>query len=546
MTQNAVTVAMRVPLERERELEVLVRGRAPNAFRAIEALHFLSLFVVRAEGNEPPLLCLEASFDGPRRAFLERLVADGSASRAVLEAAFQFCDGCPVAGASVQAWCGYLDAGEIGTRVFYVASPGRRVQQIEAEAAFAARVAAIVRGLDDLQGRRAAIVRRVWDRLTPEDRDFAMQVPRRPFWERLRLLERPLGALYDLLAWPLFAIGLATFVLVAAQAAGSPVWPAVVLPREVVEAAAWWTLALLCFIALVAVAWFAQFVGEFPAELTASMRWNVIAVKAGEFFGATLRAVPGFAALLGIIAFAHWHARLLASLGLGLLAILVAATVLFVLTWVVRLVRIALREPLDRVNEMTWDAARLREVCRPENQGIQNHFVTVMPIRSGLLRLVTLEAVLWWIGRLEKYLHNPRGLLNTQSIHFARWTILPGRRLMFVSNYDGGFGGYLSMFATVGAFGVSAIWGNTEGFPRTFYLFGDGARDEQRFKCRARASQYETLLWYRRYPALSVAAIERNAQIREDLARFSRVPAGERIPEAELDAFLRRFSLARA
>ena len=119
-------------------------------------------------------------------------------------------------------------------------------------------------------------------------------------------------------------------------------------------------------------------------------------------------------------------------------------------------------------------------------------------------------------------------LLNTQSIHFARWTILPGRRLLFVSNYDGGFGGYLSMFATVGASGVSAIWGNTDGFPRTFYLFGDGARDEQRFKGRARASQYETLLWYRRYPRLS-PRLSATPHPR-GASPVLRVPAVERIP----------------
>ena len=66
------------------------------------------------------------------------------------------------------------------------------------------------------------------------------------------------------------------------------------------------------------------------------------------------------------------------------------------------------------------------------------------------------------------------------------------------------------------------------------------ACDEQRFKARARASQVPTLFWYRRYRDLTVAAIERNAAIREALARFS--AAGDTMPETELDALLQRFS----
>src|SRR5438445_320118 len=66
-----------------------------------------------------------------------------------------------------------------------------------------------------------------------------------------------------------------------------------------------------------------------------------------------------------------------------------------------------------------------------------------------------------------------------------------------------------------------------------------GPRDEMRFMACSGVSQVESLLWYRRYPRLSVAAIERNAAIRSDLARFSR--NAFRVPEAELDAFLRRF-----
>src|SRR2546428_9963909 len=152
---------------------------------------------------------------------------------------------------------------------------------------------------------------------------------------------------------------------------------------------------------------------------------------------------------------------------------------------------------------MRWDAARIARMCEREDHFAQTHLISVTTIRPGALRMYTLRYVLFLVHHLARVLYNPLGLFSTQSIHFARWTIIPGRRLLFISNYDGSFGGYLGVFATLGAGSVSAIWGNTEGFPRTFLLYLDGARDEQRLKARARASQVESLLWYRRYPRLS-------------------------------------------
>ena len=164
--------------------------------------------------------------------------------------------------------------------------------------------------------------------------------------------------------------------------------------------------------------------------------------------------------------------------------------------------------------------------------------------------------VLFLANHLVRILYDHRGLAGIPSIHFARWQILDGgRRLLFATNYDGGWGGYLGEFVAIVAFGMNAIWGNTGGFPRTFYLLFSGVKDEQRFKCYARNSQVETLLWYQRYPDLSLAAIRRNTALRDELARLSDYldpvtpisayldPAVETAKESELDAFLRRFAV---
>jgi hypothetical protein len=227
--------------------------------------------------------------------------------------------------------------------------------------------------------------------------------------------------------------------------------------------------------------------------------------------------------------------------GYPLLALLAFAGAL-----AVGLVLISQLELGDKVREMSWTPDSFAPSLRKrEDLGAQNHFVSVTDIKPGRLRALTLRIVLCTTHYLAQMLYDRRGLAGIPSIHFARWQILQGgRRLLFAANYDGGWGGYLGDFVAFAAYGINAIWGNTGGFPRPFYLFADGVTDEQRFKFYARATQVETLLWFRRYPHLTVAAIKRNAAIRDELARFSASfkPRGEPIPEADLDAFLRRFA----
>jgi hypothetical protein len=217
--------------------------------------------------------------------------------------------------------------------------------------------------------------------------------------------------------------------------------------------------------------------------------------------------------------------------------VILAAAIFYV--WMLR--RFTRMELADSVYEMTWDRAHMMQMRAREEEQAQNHFISIVDVRPHWIRRRLLCCVLWVIDRAAWFLHNPHGLFNSQSIHFARWCLLKERKLLFITNYNGGFGGYLDIFATLGATGVSALWGHTVDFPRTFLMFGDGCRDEQRFKARARGSQIETLLWYRRYPELTNTAISRNAAIRKDLRRFANNDPD--LHEADLDVFLRRFAV---
>ena len=520
---------------------------APSRLDAAERLHFLSLFVVEPRANCRALLVLEASFDArctnpltdesDRDQFINELVI---ANAPLLHEVYAFCANYPP-NASDGQLREYLKTWKHCSQLFYVGCPGLTTTRIAEDARIAAEVEAAVLNLSPPIGRRAQIVREVFQSLSRASRNLVLDTPDRPFWVRHPLLEQPLQTLYWWAKWPLAIIGWAVLLLVLIQAF-SPGWlPECVTPRQSVLAATWcWFVLFLIGAGVLTFFWLLISVGEFPQYLTQRMMWYVIWVKVEDYICTSIRALPSFAAVLGLLALAHWQWARLWQLFIWAIVLLAVGLLIALIVWYVRLLRIGLREPSDRVFDLRWDTARLATVREREDRWAQTHFISVTTIRPGVLRWVTLRCVLFSIHWLARIFYNPLGLFSTQSIHFARWTIIAGGRLVFISNYDGSFGGYLGIFATLGAAGVSAIWTNTEGFPRGFLLFGDGARDEQPFKARARASQVESVFWYRRYPRLSVAAIERNAAIRMELARFSE--KAFQVPEAEFDVFLRRFA----
>jgi len=103
-----------------------------------------------------------------------------------------------------------------------------------------------------------------------------------------------------------------------------------------------------------------------------------------------------------------------------------------------------------------------------------------------------------------------------------------GRRLLFLSNFDGSWENYLDDFIDKAHGGLTAVWSNTGGFPRSYLLIGGGAKDGPRFKAYARDSMSVTNAWYSAYPTLTVQGIDRNSSIREGL------PAGKSAPETWL------------
>ncbi|HEX2207164.1 MAG TPA: hypothetical protein VHG93_05740 [Longimicrobium sp.] len=151
-----------------------------------------------------------------------------------------------------------------------------------------------------------------------------------------------------------------------------------------------------------------------------------------------------------------------------------------------------------------------------EDRIVQNQMSSVIYIKQPLwFRGLVLRAVLRFIDFSAKYLSNQGTLAGIPSIHFARWVIVDdGRRLVFFSNFDGSWENYLGDFIDKSASGLTGVWSNCVGFPRTKGLVGMGARDEQKFKAYSRDSQIPTQVWYSAYRWLSVDNVNNNSRIR--------------------------------
>jgi hypothetical protein len=179
-------------------------------------------------------------------------------------------------------------------------------------------------------------------------------------------------------------------------------------------------------------------------------------------------------------------------------------------------------EETNTANDDLPDPHVLAEVIRYENWSMQNHLAGISVMQAGLARRLVLRLAFWVIGQMVAHKFRPGFLGELSTIHFARWVLLPGtNKLLFFSNYGGSWESYLEDFITRASTGLTAVWSNTRGFPRTRNLFMDGATDGDRFKRWARRQQQPTRFWYSAYPNLTTARIRANAAIRQGLGSAS-------------------------
>ena len=176
-------------------------------------------------------------------------------------------------------------------------------------------------------------------------------------------------------------------------------------------------------------------------------------------------------------------------------------------------------EARDWVDERWPERAILDEILKRENFAAQNHMVSVTRRKPGIVRWFTIRLLFWIITELVTRVYRPGFLSDIGTIHFARWITVPGTRdFIFFSNYGGSWESYLEDFITRAHFGLTGIWSNSIGFPRSNNLIEGGASDGERFKRYARRSMLPTPFWYSAYRDTTTSHIRTNASIRRGLA----------------------------
>lgn len=165
-------------------------------------------------------------------------------------------------------------------------------------------------------------------------------------------------------------------------------------------------------------------------------------------------------------------------------------------------------------------AAAVREMQELEDHDPSNSFTALGPVKPGLFRRGLVQLLLVLIAYACRHVFGRGHLGRVRTIHFAHWVFLDDKtRVLFASNYDGSHESYMDDFINKVAWGLNLIFSNGFGWPRTDWLIKGGARHELRFKYYQRGHQLPTQVWYKAYPGLTLADLDRNRRIREGYER---------------------------
>ena len=249
------------------------------------------------------------------------------------------------------------------------------------------------------------------------------------------------------------------------------------------------------------------------AAFAATYLWPLLAALGAWIIWNAWRALAGTAGGMGEV----WPVvgALWQSAWTGVTALVAGLLVVLGLLYL-RLVQL---EATDWISSRAPDRATLHEIIARENLAAQNHMMSLTEIKAGWLRSFTLRLVFFAVGTVGPMLYKPGYLGPIGTIHFARWVTPPGTRdLIFLSNYGGSWEAYLEDFITLAHNGLTGVWSNTVGFPKTSNLIAKGATDGERFKRYARQSMRPTRFWYSAYPELVTDMIRANSQIRRGLS----------------------------
>jgi hypothetical protein len=188
----------------------------------------------------------------------------------------------------------------------------------------------------------------------------------------------------------------------------------------------------------------------------------------------------------------------------------------FIILVIAFIVILRFKEKHDQQMEILYDPddEKTKSMKEHEDHIVQNQLTHLVELKPGWFRLFSLKLVLFLVETAGIYYYNKGKLGRIPTIHFARWIIIDGgKRLLFFSNYDGSWENYLGDFIDKASVGLTGVWSNTIEFPKSKFLFGKGATDEQRFKSWTRKYQIPTQVWYSAHKYLTVENINNNSAI---------------------------------
>lgn len=166
------------------------------------------------------------------------------------------------------------------------------------------------------------------------------------------------------------------------------------------------------------------------------------------------------------------------------------------------------------------DDARISDLGRYEDHDVTNPFSAFGDVKPGLFRRMITTVALYLLNYSARHIFGRGYLTRVQTIHFARWVFVDGkRRVMFCSNYDGALESYMDDFVNKVAWGLNFVFSNGVGYPSTRYLIKGGAEQEVKFKRYLRNRQLPTQVWYKAYPGLTARDLARNGEIRKGLEK---------------------------
>ncbi|NJM49411.1 MAG: hypothetical protein HC860_27195 [Alkalinema sp. RU_4_3] len=233
----------------------------------------------------------------------------------------------------------------------------------------------------------------------------------------------------------------------------------------------------------------------------------------------------------------HFVLGLLLILLLGLVCLPISPIFVAILRWKEETDPHPRRDPNFRLSQF-----HRIHLAQDEDFFSQNQFSVVGFVKPGWFRYITLRVILGLTNFVTRHIFNNGdlgtvpllNLAGVDTIHFAKWVVIDqGRRVLFMSNYDGDLEDYMNDFINKIAWGLNIAFSHGVNYPKTRWLVKGGARDEQVYKAVLRKYQIRSQVWYAAYPTLAAVNISNNAQIRAGLF--------QPLDSAQQQAWLSRF-----